>query len=222
MKNRICILLAVLFLVQLLPLRANAETIDLDAKGSITVKVIDDGTPLKGLKLTCIRVARLEEINGEYEYARVYDSKILTGEIYTEGLAQDLLTFVTDNSSNYSFSRLEERVNEKGYLTFNSCTPGLYLIMQEEDFTLNGEKYGKLKPFLVTIPYDGKYHVDASSKPALDIFPTEPPETTKPPEKLPQTGQLNWPIPWMASSGMLLFAMGWWLFFGRKKESYET
>ena len=26
---------------------------------------------------------------------------------------------------------------------------------------------------------------------------------------LPQTGQLNWPIPVMAISGMLLFAFGW-------------
>ena len=26
---------------------------------------------------------------------------------------------------------------------------------------------------------------------------------------LPQTGQLNWPIPFMACSGVLLFAVGW-------------
>lgn len=34
--------------------------------------------------------------------------------------------------------------------------------------------------------------------------------------KLPQTGQLDWPIPWMAVSGMVLFTFGWWLCFGRK------
>ena len=39
--------------------------------------------------------------------------------------------------------------------------------------------------------------------------------------KLPQTGQLTWPIPWMAASGMLLFALGWWLCFGQRKDSYE-
>ena len=26
---------------------------------------------------------------------------------------------------------------------------------------------------------------------------------------LPQSGQLNWPIPFMACSGVLLFAVGW-------------
>lgn len=39
--------------------------------------------------------------------------------------------------------------------------------------------------------------------------------------KLPQTGQLTWPIPWLASSGMVLFAFGWWLFFGHRKDSHE-
>lgn len=34
--------------------------------------------------------------------------------------------------------------------------------------------------------------------------------------KLPQTGQLTWPIPIMTISGMVLFAVGWWLCFGRK------
>ena len=33
---------------------------------------------------------------------------------------------------------------------------------------------------------------------------------------LPQSGQLNWPIPWMACSGLLLFAVGWVL---NKKET---
>ena len=39
--------------------------------------------------------------------------------------------------------------------------------------------------------------------------------------KLPQTGQLTWPIPWLAASGMLLFALGWWLCFGSRKDSDE-
>lgn len=38
--------------------------------------------------------------------------------------------------------------------------------------------------------------------------------------KLPQTGQLNWPVPVMAAAGLTLFAVGWVLCFGRRKESY--
>lgn len=39
--------------------------------------------------------------------------------------------------------------------------------------------------------------------------------------KLPQTGQLNWPVPVMIVTGLTLFAIGWMLCFGRKKENYE-
>ena len=38
---------------------------------------------------------------------------------------------------------------------------------------------------------------------------------------LPQTGQLNWPIPVLAVLGMVLFAGGWTLRFGQKKEKNE-
>lgn len=40
-------------------------------------------------------------------------------------------------------------------------------------------------------------------------------------EKLPQTGQLNWPIPLLAALGLMLFAFGWFLSFGRKGDSDE-
>lgn len=41
-------------------------------------------------------------------------------------------------------------------------------------------------------------------------------------EKLPQTGQLNWPVPIMAIAGLLVFAFGWMLRFGQKRETYES
>lgn len=36
--------------------------------------------------------------------------------------------------------------------------------------------------------------------------------------KLPQTGQLNWPVPVLICVGLALFVVGWVLFFRRKKE----
>lgn len=59
--------------------------------------------------------------------------------------------------------------------------------------------------------------------------PTPPDDTTVqkpsgssaevlPPPKLPQTGQLNWPIPVMAVTGLWIFAMGWILRFGQKRD----
>ena len=37
--------------------------------------------------------------------------------------------------------------------------------------------------------------------------------------KLPQTGQLNWPIPVLIAGGLLLLAVGWVLVFHRKKKN---
>ena len=54
--------------------------------------------------------------------------------------------------------------------------------------------------------------------------PNKPkPDKPKPekPEKLPQTGVLTWPIPWMTLSGMVLFLIGWLLYKDSGKEEYE-
>jgi hypothetical protein len=47
------------------------------------------------------------------------------------------------------------------------------------------------------------------STPTTPQSPSTPSTTTT--TKLPQTGQLNWPVPLMAMSGVILFALGWWL-----------
>jgi hypothetical protein len=47
------------------------------------------------------------------------------------------------------------------------------------------------------------------SNPTTPQSPSTPSTTTT--TKLPQTGQLNWPVPLMSMSGLLLFAFGWWL-----------
>jgi len=46
--------------------------------------------------------------------------------------------------------------------------------------------------------------------------------STKPPQlTLPQTGQLNWPIPVLVVLGLVLFTAGWQLRFGNKRDGYE-
>ena len=48
---------------------------------------------------------------------------------------------------------------------------------------------------------------------------TAPAEPTTKPEELVDTGQLNWPVPVFAISGLLLFSIGWaMLNFGKKEE----
>ena len=51
---------------------------------------------------------------------------------------------------------------------------------------------------------------------------TTKPEETSQPDKLVQTGQLNWPVPVLATAGLLLFSVGWAIVnFGRKEEEMQ-
>lgn len=53
----------------------------------------------------------------------------------------------------------------------------------------------------------------------LTTKPTEITETTDPGDDLIHTGQLNWPVPVFAISGLLLFSIGWAILNLGKKES---
>lgn len=64
---------------------------------------------------------------------------------------------------------------------------------------------------------------DESTEPDETTVPSEPTEPTEPPKpELPQTGQLNWPVPVLAMTGMFFLVLGWLLCFGRKREPDET
>ena len=61
----------------------------------------------------------------------------------------------------------------------------------------------------------------STPKPPKNPNATPTPKPPKNPDKLPQTGQLNWPIPLLVVSGLVLFASGWILCFGRREEDDE-
>ena len=67
------------------------------------------------------------------------------------------------------------------------------------------------------------------TEPTEPEVPTEPTEPTEPPPPpppppphLPQTGQLNWPIPVMAMMGCAMFVLGVFLYSGRKGTDDEA
>ena len=110
-----------------------------------------------------------------------------------------------------------------GTVVFLNLQPGLYLVTQETE----AAGYSKISPFLVSVPYleEGTYVYDvtARSKTALEQEISKSADLWEDKDdKLPQTGQLNWPVPLLAVSGLAVFVLGWYLRFGRKKDGYET
>lgn len=184
-------------------------------KGSIEIKVEYRDTKVTGGNLVAVKVGYLDSDNRMFRQVTNHDEIKNIGQ---SAAVTQMQNFYTSNKNTHTFEVYKADVKD-GIAKFTDIPLGLYLIYQETE----ASGFNKLSPFLVTVPYDGENNVTVASKTELDkeVSPeTEP--TTPPPEsdeKLPQTGQLTWPVPWLALSGMILFVFGWWLCFGKRKDS---
>ncbi len=112
--------------------------------------------------------------------------------------------------------------NRQGKTSFEKIEPAMYLVVRTKVAPQNESYY--VDPFLVSVPLllDGNinYTVMASPKcswtpeepdnPIEPIVPPEPQNPDKPDDpKLPQTGQLQWPIPVLLVLGSILILIGW-------------
>lgn len=111
--------------------------------------------------------------------------------------------------------------DEDDIVTFMHLGKGVYLIVQD----------GVINPYIVFVPMmvDGKEEYDIHTFPKVEPDEPDTPEDDKskvpvapgismdPEVTLPQTGQLNWPVPVLAISGIILFTLGWYLCY-REKE----
>lgn len=195
------------------------EVPDESMQGAIVVEMSYDGNAVTGGKLLAYRVARIVENDGNYGFEVLAPYEVDT-ELSQENLNSPELAAVF--AEQVSGEGIEPIVSEDGLIRFEDLELGLYLIIQTEA----SEGFEPLNPFLVSVPMyeDGHYvyEVNAEGKFQLhqETEPTAEPTGTPGPG-LPQTGQLNWPIPVLAVLGLGLFSIGWVLCFGRKKGSYE-
>ena len=221
MRTHLRSLLALLLLA-CLPLSAAAHPVPDEQKDghcSITVTMTYQEKALPGGTLALYKVGDVAEEDGNYSFVPVEAIRgdlAQFGDIQSPDLAGKLskleskLTPVTD---------LPKTVGEDGKATFSDLTFGLYLVVQKTA----ASGYGKTAPFLVSVPYlyADEYQYDVTSQPKTDLereVPTKPTSptspTTKPTtssgggKKLPQTGQLWWPVPVLACAGLGCIAVG--------------
>ena len=225
MKKRILfLLLTVVLLCGLsIPVHAAHPVPDLSQNGSLTFSVELDGTQLDGGALNLYRVGDIRENDGNYNFRLIealQSRDLLPEEVSDPALAQDLLT----RAKPLNLTKITAPIRN-GKAVFDTLPVGLYLVWQSKADATDG--YDAIHPFLISIPrfQNGEYILDvvATPKVPLETEPTEP--TTPPPPPpphLPQTGQLNWPIPIMAVSGAVLFVVGWILCAGRKRRDNEA
>lgn len=220
MKNRIIALLTVLLLVVSLSVSVFAAVPDLTATGSIRLTLRYGSAKVSGGTVTCIRVGDVGSSGGDYFFTRVLDGELLT-DIQNPELAMELKIFAEENN----LPQWTKTVEANGEVVFDNLQVGLYLILQREP----AEGYYSIQPFLVSVPHmeNGEYiyDVDATVKTELEKEPTPitPPNPPTPPDNnVPQTGQLNWPVPVLTIIGLLLFAIGCILTDSRRKGRNEA
>ena len=237
-KHVISGLLALLFLLALPVSAAAQSVPDESRNGhcSITVSMTYKGKAVCGGTLALYKVGDVAEDDGNYSFVPVKEIQADIpefGDIESPDLAGKLckleskLTPVTD---------LPKKVGEDGNATFSDLTFGLYLVVQKTAASGYGKTAPFLVsvPYL----YADEYQYDVTSQPKTDLereVPTKPTgpttkptkptgPTTKPTKptgpttkpttssgggkKLPQTGQLWWPVPVLACAGLGCIAVG--------------
>ncbi|MGM9587390.1 MAG: LPXTG cell wall anchor domain-containing protein [Candidatus Limivicinus sp.] len=230
----LCLLAVGLPVFRCLPITASAREVPEEGRiGSITVTMRYGGKPLPGGELTIYQVGKVDGADGDYwfrakELYKNWDEDIRHLEdADVEKLAAELAVYVEEKK----IAGIHAPIDDYGKAVFDNyghgLQQGLYLVIQTETAT----GFEKISPFLVSLPYyDGEeyvYHVTAAAKNELEQTAKKDnstgssgsSSTSKPGTKLPQTGQLNWPVPVMVISGMTLFVIGWVLRF-RKRDDH--
>ncbi len=204
---------------------ADSASLDLAQSGSVSLTMKSlSGEVLTDGAVTLYQVAVLSLNNGDMVYSRTeaFADCAQALDVDDSSLAAVLAEYVIDNG----IRGTEVFIGPDGTASFDNLNLGLYLVVQ----TAESAGYSAVLPFLVTIPYAENgtwiYDVDASPKvePSFESEEPETPAGSDTPESpsgidmLPQTGQMNWPIPLLAFGGLLFLAMGWFLFTASGKE----
>lgn len=190
-------------------------------RGSIQVTMQDAENQQKvsGGTLTCIKVGTLENQQEEpvWKFTEAFaDCGLNIEQMQGETFADRLW----DYAQKKSIEGTTKQIDQNGTVMFDDIPLGVYLIVQQK----SAKGYYNVKAFVVSVPIEDEngwiYDVDASPKmeKLKKATATSGKKENSKIQKLPQTGQMNWPIPLLACSGMILFLAGWWM-YKRGKES---
>ena len=191
---------------------------DLEQIGSITFRLEWEGEKLTGGTLTVYRVGVFEQTESGYRFALLPELAEEAGSleyVASPETAQALAKAVAELSLVGVTAEIAE-----GTAVFENLVPGLFLVVQQEACA----GFAAMAPFLISLPVDQGdgylYDLTVAPKVALEPETTEPPPATEPPPDrppdIPQTGQLNWPVPVLAIWGSLSLVFGLVLCFRRK------
>lgn len=197
-----------------------APVLDLERTYTLRLDCRYEGRALPGAAVRLFRVADVD-VRGRYTAVAAFAASgvALTGwdsAAQWREAAQALSDWAKAQALHPEVS---QTANGEGVAAFPGLKAGLYLV-ELEPLRGAGGVY-TFAPLLAAVPVlndagDG-WAEDTAVQPKAaferDEKPSGPdaPPSVEPGERLPQTGQLKWPVPVLAVSGMVLFAVGLWL-----------
>ncbi len=237
--NFICICLMLIVLILSMSITGfAADVIDTQRTGKITVTMLN--ADMEAVTETEIELIKVADVNAEevsYEYTAEFSEfhKEL-GDLSDVSLAQELAEFVSENEIKGKVSG----VDENGVAVFDGLELGVYLFIQNEAAEGYEKMLPFLVSLPIVEDGTYVYEVDALPK-MEHLIPVEPDEPSVTPDaptvtpdapsvtpdaptvtpgaptvtpgepSLPQTGQLNWPVPALAMLGLILLIVGVYL-----------
>ena len=218
-----CLVVLLASFSSLMAAATSVEVPDLDRKGSLSITFTCDGKAISdGNKVGIFKVANavFDDTRG---YKFVWNGEFAAVGAMPENLDAvngDLAQRLVDIAKNKQVPlyRNSQELDEKGNVTFTGLDVGLYLVVHAKkvEITLSDKSTVTytINPFLVSIPQkeDGKliYDVATNPKVAPEKETTPPPKKpTPPPKRVPQTGQLWWPVFVLGVAGMILITVGY-------------
>lgn len=218
MRKYLVTFLMILSLLFTLPARVHAaEVPDLDQRGSITVSVHLGDKAVSGGTMTLYRVGDVVENDGDYSFVPTEDFAEW-GDTFSDIESPEVAKSLAEYE--HKISDETKEINADGQVKFEDLEPGLYLVVQDEA----AEGYSKANPFLVSLPYwdeeKGVYVYDVDGRTKAELIREVEKESSKGGStsgsgssghssgKLPQTGQLWWPVPMLIFAGLLCIVVG--------------
>lgn len=193
---------------------AESEEIDFSRLCNLSIVMRDEEKPICGGDLTLFRVGEFEGNGSTVHY-------VLTEQFADSGVdltASDLVPAVqplADYAESHNYEGTTYEVGDDGMAHCKDLAVGLYLVIQKNP----AEGYYPVKPFLVHLPalYDGHYLYDYKALPKVAPEKVETSDDSSESSEssddssdisVPQTGQLQWPIPILFTVGFVLIVLG--------------
>ena len=202
----LAMLLTLTALVGLFSLTAYAHDVpDASKKGSITVDFEYDNKTVIGGRLVLYQIAKTKQTDGNYSFENLPEFASF-GSDMADMTSAELAQRLADYADSNNILPVGTQDNKTSSVTFPELPHGLYLIVQVEA----APGYEAMQPFLVTVPMfeDGRYVYDINAHGKTALQKLKATQTGAVTGNLPQTGQLNWPIPVLALTGCVLVLVG--------------